>query len=231
VAHHEIARAHLARARAVLEHRRMRRIVVGLVLLVALVIVPFLLWGEALEEAVIPWIGAASHPAVAATLVALVMASDVLLPIPSSLVGVTAGALLGWPLGTVALAVGATLGCLVAYALGRLADEGLGRWVKPEDHARVDRFFSRYGRATLFLLRATPVLAEASVVAAGAARMPMRAFLLSCGFANVVLAIVYAAIGHWSVSTGWDALAIVGGLVVPGIAMLVAAWRAPRARG
>src|SRR5690606_36112158 len=146
VAHHEIARAHLARARAVLEHRRMRRIVVGLVLLVALVIVPFLLWGEALEEAVIPWIGAASHPAVAATLVALVMASDVLLPIPSSLVGVTAGALLGWPLGTVALAVGATLGCLVAYALGRLADEGLGRWVKPEDHARVDRFFSRYGR-------------------------------------------------------------------------------------
>lgn len=216
----------IARARPLLEHAFVRRIVVALALLLAFVILPFLIWGDAFELSVVERLQRTASPVTAALVVGGLMAADVLLPVPSSIVAVAAGIVLGAPLGAAALALGSTIGCLAGYALGRLVDQaGLRRWLGDDEHRRMTRFFARYGRATVLMLRATPVLAEASVIAAGAARMPPWSFAASCVAGNVVVAVVYASIGDWSAATGRHELAIAAGLVLPGLAMAAAAWR------
>jgi len=191
-------------------------------LLLAFIIVPFILFGAAIEAFIGEQLGHPHAPWVGAGLTALTMASDVLLPVPSSLLGVGAGAALGWPLATLALAAGATLGCLLGYALGRAAGAvGLDRYVSGADRETLERYFERRGAATIVLLRAVPVLAEASVIAAGAAKMAMGPFVLASVFANVLLAGIYAYAGDWSTQVGNPAVAIAVGLVLPGVALFL----------
>lgn len=207
------------------------RWLIAAAILFASIVVPFVVWGSALETTLNSWAQRADAPATTAWLTGLLMASDVLLPIPSSVVAVTAGMTLGWPLATVTLAFGSTAGCLLGYALGRSASHaGLGRWVGPHEHDALIRAFERYGIGTIILLRAVPVLAEASVIVAGAARMRLRWFLAACFPANVVVAYVYATVGDMSAQGDHRELGLLAGLVLPGIVMLVVWGRRSRSR-
>ena len=123
---------------------------------------------------------------------------SVVIPIPSELVLPFAGFLVGtgealepmtgqpWSFWLVVLAgtVGATLGALVAYAIGawggRPIIERWGRYlgISPADLDRADAFFARYGDAAAFFGRMVPVIRSLVSFAAGVARMPLGRFTL-----------------------------------------------------
>ncbi|SLN22840.1 TVP38/TMEM64 family protein [Roseisalinus antarcticus] len=188
--------------------------------MLAAILVPFALWGDQLESFALRLIDGAD-PAAMAGVVVGALALDVVLPLPSSVIATASGAVLGlWP-GALAGWAGLTLGCVGGYLLGRLGNAALvARIVKPAAQARAEEAFARSGPGLLLLARAVPVLAEASVVTAGALRMPFGPFLATTTLANLVIALAYAAIGALAASAqmGWIVLATLG---LPGVAWLL----------
>jgi uncharacterized membrane protein YdjX (TVP38/TMEM64 family) len=171
--------------------------VLGLVMVA--VILPFMVSGEALDA----WARAAFAPgrplglAAQASCVGL-LAGDVLLPVPSSLVSATATVAWGPWRGGALVAVGMTLGSIFGCALGRWAGrERVRRWLGPSEDERLRRLYERHGEWIVLTLRPVPVLAEASAVFAGVGRMPWGRYLALSTVANVVVALFYAAAGAW----------------------------------
>jgi uncharacterized membrane protein YdjX (TVP38/TMEM64 family) len=203
-------------------HPLWKWIAAGFVLL-ALILVPFLLFEEQVLESsgrLFGGSGAQAGALLALAIVAL-FAGDVVLPVPSSLVSVAAVALFGWA-GGLLIWTGMTIGCGLGYWLGRRAARPLAqRFIGPEEVARAQRLATGLGPATLILTRAIPVLAEASTVAAGLAAMPFGRFVLTTGLANAGIALVYSA---WGAAAGRSAGSFVflfaAALAVPALAWI-----------
>jgi uncharacterized membrane protein YdjX (TVP38/TMEM64 family) len=179
--------------------RRFRplRWLVALSLVLLAIILPFLLF----EERILGWVPALlealrARPFVGGALLVALLAGDVVLPVPSSLVSASAGAAFGWRVGAAVIWLGMTLGCLFGYGLGRSAGRLLMvRLVGEAELARARGLFADAGPVALVVTRAVPVLAEAGLLAAGAARMPIGRFLVSTSLANAAVAIAYALVG------------------------------------
>jgi uncharacterized membrane protein YdjX (TVP38/TMEM64 family) len=206
---------------------RTSRVVPGLrwltggLLLVAFVVVPFLLFGDRLElwsEARMQAAGAAA----AVTGLAL-LAADVVLPVPSSFVLTALGTILGAAGGTMVGALGMTLGCGFAYALGgMLGPKGAERFLTPAEQARLSGLFERHGMLLLAACRAVPVLAEASILAAGILRLPVRRVMAATTAANIGVSGCYAILGA-AVSDGTTFLvAFAASIALPALAMVAA---------
>lgn len=149
-----------------------------------------------------------------ALLLIALLALDVVLPVPSSLVALLAVAMLGSLGGYLVIFIGLCLGAGLGYALGagyfRLLSGRLGL------HQRQPRQLAyRLGTLSLICLRGVPVLAETSVVAAGMQRYPLRAFTVITTLANAGLALAYTAIGTFLIEQNALLVTILASMVLP----------------
>lgn len=145
-------------------------------------IIPFAVIGELPGER---WLSATdAHAARFALTGASLLAADVLIPIPSSIVGSLLGARLGFLTGGAAAWIGMMLGNLAGYAAGRLLLSRLSPQL-PETPTLL----------ILFLSRPVPVFAEALTFAAGADRMRLGPFLAASAAGNAVYALALAGNG------------------------------------
>lgn len=168
--------------------------------ILGIVLIPYMLLGPSFEETVGELLRERTGRFVIAACGVLLLAADMLLPVPSSLVAPALGAALGWFWGTAAAATGLSVGCAIGLVLGRMARDGLAARQLGPDLQRATGLLQRYGPSVLVLCRGVPVLAEASVIAAGALGMPVWRCLTVTTLANVGVAFVYAAIG----AAAWD---------------------------
>lgn len=196
--------------------------------LLALILVPFALFGPALDAAVTPWLKAAPAGAFAAGSAAL-LALDFLLPVPSSVVATAAGARLGFELGALVVCGGLQLGCVGAWAVGRwIGRPAIDRLVGEAEQQRARGWLSGPGGlAALAACRAVPVLGEATTLLAGSVRLPLLRFLAVTSAANAGLGLAYAGLGALSSRTGSAALAVLGAIGLPAIAIACVSRRAP----
>ena len=182
------------------------------------------LLGINLEPWARSWVANAG-PAGAATIVGL-LAADVFLPIPSSLIMVLSGAAFGVVGGALLSLVGSIggewLGFELARHYGRRASR---RFAGDEEIDRLTRMFARHGAAAVAITRALPVVMETMSVVAGLSAMTRGTFLLASLIGTAPIVFIYAYAGAVSRQTG---------STVPGIVMLVAVagfgWVIYRAR-
>jgi uncharacterized membrane protein YdjX (TVP38/TMEM64 family) len=159
------------------------------------------------------WLDAAT-PTVAVASVAL-LAGDVALPIPSSVLMVGNGAVFGLALGTLLSTLGATLSAVIGHTIGRTARSRSCRWLGAEAADRLDAMLARHGFAAVIASRPVPIAAEVVAVLAGQGGMPLRAFAASAALGAAGIGAVYAAAGT---------LALAGaGVIAIAVAVLVAA--------
>ena len=207
------------------ESRRwsVQRRIAALFGVLAFVIVPFVLFGAQLELLLLSSLALVSeHPTFAYTTIVAVLALDVLLPVPASVVSVSAGAIFGFWHGVLVIWLGMSLGCLLGYVMGGGAGApALRRIVGQGDLDRARRMMNSHGAMVLVLARAIPVLAEATVLIAGAARMRFATFALLSGAANLAAALSYAAVGALALSTGSFFLFFFGLAALPALSWLV----------
>lgn len=193
--------------------------------LLAFIFVPFALfeapistWAEALLDS-------DQSKSVIAVVVAGLLAADVLLPVPSSLISTAAGYLLGFFPAVAVSWTGMTIGCCLGYLAGRWAGRAAtAHFVNQSEIAQVAAARDRYGDWMLILFRAVPVLAEASVILAGFARMSPVRFLAMTAPANLGISVAYAAVGTFAVGANSFLLAFAGAILVPAIFWGIARW-------
>ncbi len=161
----------------------------------AVILVPFFFFGEKIErwtEAVID--GALARP-VAGLLLGGLLASDILLPVPSSLASTACGYLLGILPGTLTSFLGMTISSVAGYWLGRKPGAlALNRSLGPKEADSLKRLNSRFGEWLVVIARPVPVLAEASVFFSGLTRMPFRTFIALVSLSNLGISALYATV-------------------------------------
>lgn len=169
-------------------------------------LVPFFIIGEIPGER---WLSATDENAgLFAVVGAGLLTVDVLLPIPSSIVGTMLGARLGFVGGFLATFSGLMVGQTIAYAASRrlLRKESADLPPAPTLMA-------------IFLSRPVPVFAEAMALAAGASDLRWSQFLAACGAGNFIYALALALNGAELVPG-----ALLGpGLILP-MLLPVAGW-------
>jgi membrane protein DedA with SNARE-associated domain len=114
--------------------------------------------------------------------------SEVIMPFAGYLVSTGQFSLVGAAtMGALGCNVGSTIAYFVAAKGGRKALERWGEYVlvSQADIRRADRFFARYGAATVFFGRLLPVVRTFIAFPAGLARMPMVKFQ------------IYTFLGSW----------------------------------
>ena len=190
-------------------------------LLSLLIVLPFLLWGEAAEIWVDQFLSSKTSLWLLAAAIFLLLAGDIVLPIPSSVVATASGAFLGIGLGTLVSAGGLTAGVIAGLLIGRRYGRPACRaFVGAEEYARLERYFRSHGILLLVLMRPVPVLAEASVISAASLGIEMKAAIAYTSLANLGVAFAYACLGAWAADRGTFILVFLISLLPPAIFFL-----------
>ena len=191
-------------------------------LVLALILIPFALWEDALNAWSARLLAPAAGRIALVSVVLLLLASDVFLPVPSSFVSAGAVSLLGAVPGALAIALGMTLGSWIGYFVGRFGGEPLAARVAGSGELQRARgLMASHGSWLVLVCRGVPVLAEASTLVAGATRVSPVRFALATTLGNAGLAAAYAVIGLLNLSGAWALLApFAFGVAVPGAVLL-----------
>ncbi|MBL8232257.1 MAG: VTT domain-containing protein [Bryobacterales bacterium] len=170
-----------------------RALVVYSVVLLAIILVPFALWEEQVTAYAQHLLSRTSKVEIAAAIVLLLLA-DVVLPVPSSIVSVAAGALLGHALGWFTIWMGMTLGSIAGYAVGRFGGRYFDRPLVDPEKIRTSLGWA------IAMSRPVPVFAEAVTLTAGFVRAPLGPFVVMSALANAAVAVIYAVAGAFAQS-------------------------------
>ncbi len=207
-------------------HPVIRRVIPGVALL-ALILLPFALFGETIEH----WTAGliergGSAPVLTALILAGLLGSDILLPVPSSIVSTACGMLLGVVAGTLVSLAGMTVSCIAGFWLARLLGRPfVNRFAGPDDIARMERLNTRYGMWAVIIARPIPVLAEASVLVVGLGAMPFLRFLAISTLSNLGISLVYGIAGSMSADMASFFPALAASILIPWILMSIATRR------
>ena len=160
----------------------------------------WLLLDEKLSTQITGWLASPNlQPLTYSVLAIALLASDLILPVPSSAVITHAGIFLGALAGTLVGFVGMTLGSLIGFGTVKLLGT---RWIEKKvgskDLADLRVLTERYGVFIVVILRTVPILAEASVLVLAAGQMPFKPFLLWLSISNLFVAIFFSVFGQWA---------------------------------
>jgi uncharacterized membrane protein YdjX (TVP38/TMEM64 family) len=198
--------------------------ILSLVLLVPAL--PFLGFGDRLDQMVESWLDPPPPPSAIALMTVALLSSDILLPIPSSLVSTFAGAQLGILAATAVSWLGMTLGAMLGFFLARVWGRALAvRFTSLDDLQRIDRLGQDYGVWMLIATRPLPLLAEAAVLLAGLSGLSWRWFLMCVMLSNLGIALVYSFLGRLANAQGHLPLALLASIALPLLATTIARRR------
>jgi uncharacterized membrane protein YdjX (TVP38/TMEM64 family) len=157
--------------------------------------------GLNLEAAASAWLGRAG--AGTAVLIAGLLAADVLLPVPSSLLMVLSGAAFGVLPGAGVALIGSVGGEWLGFELVRRYGRSFAvRLVGEDELARLDGFLARYGAAAVVVTRPLPIVMETMSVVAGLSSMRRATFLGASLAGTLPIVLIYAYAGAKSREVG-----------------------------
>ncbi len=204
-------------------HKLPRRTLALVIAVCLFVIIPFLIWGDAVNAAAGSLIGQAQERRLLTGLaLTALLAVDILLPVPSSLVSTACGMTMGFVGGTAASFMGMTISVLGGYLLGRFSAAYAEKMIGSAETEMLRRFQARYGVWLLLLMRPVPVLAEVSVLFSGISRCPFLIVFLMTALGNLAVSAAYAAVGVWGGLSDSFIPAFLASIALSGLLMLLA---------
>lgn len=193
-----------------------RNWILWLALLIVLIIVPFILWGDTLEAMMVldretgRFGGIPLHAGLVGILLII---ADIFLPIPKTAVMVGLGILFGPLIGTLWSLAGSMAASIIAYALGRWLGRPVAeRWFDG-DFQRSERLFKRHGELIVVGSRWMPVLVEVVPVVAGVNRMSFSRFSIAAFIGSLPNCAVFATLGY--LGSDMPVLTLIVSAIVP----------------
>jgi uncharacterized membrane protein YdjX (TVP38/TMEM64 family) len=197
------------------------RTVFLLTLVLLAIIVPFCLFGASVDAWTDRLIAqATTHRFTTGALLTALLAVDIVMPVPSSLVSTACGLTLGFLAGTLASFFGMTLSAVAGYFMGRYAAVPVEKLIGNDELCMLKTFNARHGIWVLLALRPVPVLAEASMLFSGLARQPLPQVLAVTALGNLAVSAVYAAVGVWGRLNHSFLMAFGASVLLSGLLML-----------
>ncbi len=196
-----------------------RKILVVLAAILLVTIVPYLIWGPFLDEEIPKRLMSpewTDRPFLSGFLLIGLLVADIFLPIPSSFVCTWSGAMLGLIPGTLVNWLGLNLSAAMGYFMARRAVAKLAS----ATHGESDRSLGAR-RWFLAFFRGLPVLAEGSVLLAGARKWEFQQIWFPVVVANFLLAASYAALGFFALAAEWLGSAIILATALPALPLAV----------
>lgn len=185
--------------------------------IMALVLAPFLIWGEDYVRPLLQ--SQAERTGLLVLLSILLLAADSVAPVPSTLVLMFLAARAGAFVGVLAGTLGLVLGVWAAAWFGRVAVGRIAPRFFPEAELnRLRNGLERNLALTLACWRGVPVLAETSVILAAAAGVPSARLVRVTLLPNFIIALVYSLAADDSFATACLAFFLV-------LALSLLAWR------
>jgi uncharacterized membrane protein YdjX (TVP38/TMEM64 family) len=176
-----------------------RALLTAFVLILAGILIPFSIWGSHFDQ-IFSLAGSQNwiqqHGSWAWMAGVLLLASDIVLPVPSTVVMSALGLIYGWFIGGLLASLGSFLAGVAAYSSCRWLGRRAALWLAGE-HAlqRGEELFARRGGWLVALSRWMPVLPEAIACLAGLMKMNLRTYLFSLACGSVPVGFAFAAIG------------------------------------
>lgn len=180
--------------------RPLVRLLAVFLALAVLMLVPFLIWGDSLErsvtrESIVAGLGDAALYAWIAGLALLL--SDLLLPVPNTVIMAALGVVYGPLLGGLVASAGVALSGAVGYGVCRAWGRPAARRLVGEDGlAEGERLFARAGGGLVAVTRPVPILSEVIACMAGLAGMRARVFLAALLCGSLPLGFLMAGLGY-----------------------------------
>ncbi len=178
----------------------MPRLILLVLLMLAISVVPFLIWGGQLEAS-LSQIGPAGFMRQFGDWAWLagigLIVSDFALPVPSSAVMAALGIIYGPLIGGAAAATGSMLAGLVGYGICRMiSPRAAERLAGARGMQQARELFERWGGWLVAGSRWLPVLPETISFLAGLTRMPLHRYVAALACGAVPLGFVFATAGH-----------------------------------
>jgi uncharacterized membrane protein YdjX (TVP38/TMEM64 family) len=120
-----------------------------------------------------------------------VLISDIILPVPSSIVMFTNGYVLGWFYGALLSIASLMISSFIGYYLGKFTSRGL----KTKSDQRADQILEKYGTLAILMSRGIPILSESICIVCGYNRMPLKRYLTYNLIGFIPLSLLYAFCG------------------------------------
>ncbi len=173
-----------------------KKIIIPFVIIVSVILISFFVFDD-LESYFIRLLEQArSDHAAYASFSFLVLASDIFLPVPSSIVMFTNGYVLGTGYGTIISLLALSAGACVGYYLGKFTSLGL----KSSTNEKANDIIAAYGPLSILVTRGIPILSETICIICGFNKMPFKKYLLYNIIGYLPLCLLYAICG----SIGYD---------------------------
>lgn len=123
----------------------------------------------------------------------LVLASDILLPIPSSIVMYLNGFVLGLTAGALVSLGGLLVGAMIGYAIGRFSSKAWN--AESIRNQQAQTLMQHYGSLAVLMSRGIPILSESVCFVCGFHKMPFGNYLLMNFVGLIPVCLLYAACG------------------------------------
>ena len=192
------------------------RLALLFIALVAMVLVPFFIWGDMLmaffsSGQSVAWLSGFGKWAWAIAIVLLM--ADLFLPLPATVIMSALGYIYGPLVGGLISAAGSFISGALAYWLCRLLGEKAAIWLlSKKEFERGKKISSGVGGWVVALSRWLPVFPEVVACMAGLTRMSAKHFYLALASGSLPLGFTYAIVGSSGVSNPALAIGLSAGL-------------------
>ncbi len=180
----------------------MRRLIIPLLVVILVIIVLFLgLPGLEMrfEQLIIE--SANSTKSYFAAISFVLLALDVFLPVPSSIVMFFNGSVLGLFAGTAWSLFAGVVSASLGFYLGRAFYQRMNRGYRSEEISKAQHIIERYGFAGIIATRGIPILSEAIAIICGNIAYDFKRFFIANCIGLLPISLLYAYIGSQSLDT------------------------------
>lgn len=147
--------------------------------------------------------------------------ADVFIPIPSSVIMITHGAIFGILGGFVLSLVASVGGAMIGWWVGNRGGRWMDRIVSPQERQQANLFIARYGILAIIVSRLIPIVAETVAIMSGTTSLGWKRVLIATTIGAAPPALIYAIAGEATDDFASGALVTVCVVVVAGVAWFV----------
>jgi uncharacterized membrane protein YdjX (TVP38/TMEM64 family) len=145
------------------------------------------------------------------------LALDIILPIPSSLVMIANGTLFGAPVGFGISMIGGIIASMTGFFLGRSSSPWISKIASPSELAKAEELMHKFGMVAIIVTRPVPLLSETMAIIAGTSSITTTQMIFASIAGLFPAALIYALTGAYALTLDSGLYSFILVIVVAGL--------------